>query len=219
MAAHGAIPGLIPRRPAAQQGAWQSLRGHCGWARRSVLVLMAGSHCTRHAANNLHRTIFCLQAPLPVTTLPRPVTADPNVLRTHLEAVRGRVASAARRSGRLAEAVTLIGVVKTVAAERVCDAVRLGLADLGENRVQEAQAKISAIEGASEGRPLRWHMIGHLQRNKAARAARLFDRVHSVDGLEVAIALGRAAREAGRELAVMVEVNVSGSLSTVQMSS
>ena len=107
----------------------------------------------------------------------------------------------------------LIGVVKTVAAERVSEAVRLGLADLGENRLQEAEAKIPAVRGASEGGHPRWHMIGHLQRNKAARAARLFDRVHSVDGPEVALVLARAAREAGRELPVMIEVNVSGEAS------
>jgi pyridoxal phosphate enzyme (YggS family) len=145
-----------------------------------------------------------------VTTLPRPVNADAVALKASLEEVRGRVASAARLSLRPPDAVTLIGVTKTVSAGRVGEAVRLGLADLGENRVQEAESKIPAVGAASEGAGPRWHMIGHLQRNKAAKAARLFDRVHSVDGAELAAALGRAAREAGRTLAVMVEVNVSG---------
>jgi pyridoxal phosphate enzyme (YggS family) len=145
-----------------------------------------------------------------VTTLPRPVTADPKELHERLEAVRGRVAGASVRSGRAANAVTLIGVVKTVPSPRVAEAVRLGLLDLGENRVQEAEQKIPAVAAAAEGGQLRWHRIGHLPRNKAARAARLFDRVHSVDGLELALALGRAASEAGRTLAVMIEVNVSG---------
>ena len=73
--------------------------------------------------------------------------------------------------------MTLVGVTKTVAAEVVRAAVALGLADLGENRVQEAQAKIQAV-----GRDrARWHLIGHLQRNKAGRAVELFDRVHGVD--------------------------------------
>ena len=123
-----------------------------------------------------------------------------------LEEVRGRIRAAAARSGRKPEDVVLVGVTKTVEVERVREAVGLGLTDLGENRVQEAQAKIAAL-----GRDrARWHLIGHLQRNKAARAIGLFDRVHSVDDVDLAESLSRHAVAAGRALPVLVEVNVSG---------
>lgn len=113
------------------------------------------------------------------------------------------------RSGRSPGAVTLVGVTKTIPPGVVSEALALGLRDLGENRVQEAQAKIGAV-----GRDrARWHLIGHLQRNKAGRAAELFDLVHSVDEVGVAEALGRRALGLGRSLPVLVEVNVSGEAS------
>ena len=131
---------------------------------------------------------------------------DPDTLRQRLDEVRGRIRAAAARSGRSAEAVTLVGVTKTVGVEVVRAAVAEGLADLGENRVQEAQAKIQAV-----GRDrARWHLIGHLQRNKAGRAVQLFDRVHSVDSAALAEALSRSAAGTGGSLPVLVEVNVSG---------
>jgi PLP dependent protein len=129
--------------------------------------------------------------------------------RQRLDEVRGRIAAAAARSGRPGQGVTLVGVTKTVAAEVVQAAVALGLTDLGENRVQEAEAKIQAV-GRDQAR---WHFIGHLQRNKAGRAVELFDRFHGVDGAELAEALSRHAVAAGRRLPVMVEVNVSGEAS------
>jgi PLP dependent protein len=144
-----------------------------------------------------------------VTNLPRSVNAAPQELEARLEDVRARIAAAERRAGRAPGAVTLVGVVKTVAAEVVARVVGLGLADLGENRVQEADGHIARV-----GRDAaRWHMIGHLQRNKAGRAMALFDRVHGVDDVELAQALSRRAVEAGRTLAVLVEVNVSGEAS------
>ena len=105
--------------------------------------------------------------------------------------------------------MTLVAVVKTVSAATVRDALSLGVTDLGESRVQEAEAHVATL-GRRAGC---WHMIGHLQRNKAARAAELFDRVHSVDGLEVARALARHARSAGRTVRALIEVNVGGEAS------
>ena len=132
--------------------------------------------------------------------------SDGATLRERLDEVRSRIAAAERRSGRPHGAVTLVGVSKTVGAEVVREAVGLGLADLGENRVQEAEAKITAV-----GRDrARWHLVGHLQRNKAGRAVELFDRIHSVDDIELALALSRRAGAAGRTLPVLAEVNVSG---------
>ena len=148
-----------------------------------------------------------------MTTLPRPLNVEPSDLSQRLIELRGRLARAAERSGRPAVAVRLVGIVKTVPAAVVSAAVALGLEDLGESRVQEAESKIAAVTRASEGGRARWHLVGHLQRNKAARAAQLFERVHSVDRVELAAALSRHAQAAGRELRVMIEVNVAGTAS------
>ncbi len=120
-----------------------------------------------------------------------------------------RVARAIERSGRPDGAVRLVAVVKTVPAELVREAVALGVSDLGESRVQEAEGRIPAV--GREG--LRWHFIGHLQRNKAGRAAELFDRVHAIDSLELAAALSRRAVAIGRRVPALIEVNASGETS------
>ncbi|HEY2954439.1 MAG TPA: YggS family pyridoxal phosphate-dependent enzyme [Candidatus Eisenbacteria bacterium] len=131
---------------------------------------------------------------------------DASSLRSRFEAVRQRIDRAATRSGRRAADVTLIAVVKTVPAAAVREALALGVGDLGESRVQEAESHVAAIgRGAA-----RWHLIGHLQRNKAARAEELFDRVHSVDRPEIAVALSGHAAAAGRTIRGLIEVNVAG---------
>ncbi len=130
-------------------------------------------------------------------------------LRDRLAAVRGRVADAAGRSGRAPGAVTLVGVIKTLPAATVAEAVELGLTDLGENRVQEAEAHQQVVPRQAA----RWHMIGHLQRNKAGKALALFDLVHGIDDAGVASALERRAEAAGRDIPVLIEVNVSGEAS------
>jgi PLP dependent protein len=134
------------------------------------------------------------------------VDFDGSAILQRLDEVRGRISAAAARSGRPAERVTLVGVTKTVGAEAVQAAVSAGLADLGESRVQEAQAKIQTV-GRNRAR---WHLIGHLQSNKAGRAVELFDVIHGVDDVELAGALSRHAVSAARSLPVLVEVNVSG---------
>ena len=116
------------------------------------------------------------------------------------------MARAAERAGRDPRSVVLVGVVKTVPEELIREAVSLGLVDLGESRVQEAETHVGAV-----GRDAaRWHMVGHLQRNKAGRAVELFDRVHGVDTVGLAEALSRRAVAAGRRLRTLVEVNVTG---------
>jgi hypothetical protein len=109
----------------------------------------------------------------------------------------------------------MIAVTKTHAAEVVAQAVAAGLYDLGENRVQEAEPKIAALS-AQHPAP-RWHLIGHLQRNKARRAVQLFDMVHSLDSLRLAQALDRHMREQAtptrQRLPVLLQVNVSGEAS------
>jgi len=133
------------------------------------------------------------------------VSASPGI-RARLEAVRSRIQRACERAGRLPDSVVLVGASKTVPVETLREFVTLGLADLGENRVQEAAPKVAALGRAG----LRWHMIGHLQRNKTGKAVELFDRVHGVDDHELASALSARAIAAGRVLPVLVEVNVSG---------
>jgi pyridoxal phosphate enzyme (YggS family) len=132
-----------------------------------------------------------------------------STLEGRLADVRGRIARAAARAGRDAAAVTLVGVVKTIPVEMVREAVGLGLADLGVNRVQEARDKKPAV--GSTG--IRWHMIGHLQKNKAGLAVELFDRIHSLDGSAVAAAVSRRTVALGKRLPVLLEINVSGEAS------
>ena len=126
-----------------------------------------------------------------------------------MDEVRGRIAAAASRSGRNPLEINLIGVTKTLPAAVAREAVRLGLQDLGENRVQEAQDKVPEV-----GRDAaRWHLIGHLQRNKAGKAVELFDWIHSLDSERLAEAVSRRAESAGLTPSVMLEVNVSGEAS------
>ncbi len=123
----------------------------------------------------------------------------------NLEAVRRRIAAACARAGRAPESVRLLAVSKTHGPEAVRAAAACGQTRFAENRVQEAAAKIPECPDRLE-----WHLIGHLQGNKAAPAARLFDWIHSVDSAKLLEALDRHARAAGRTVAVLVQVNVSG---------
>ena len=123
----------------------------------------------------------------------------------NLESVRARIAAACARAARAPESVRLLAVSKTYGPEAVRAAAAAGQSIFGENRVQEAAAKIPECPGR-----LQWHLVGHLQGNKAAQAARLFDWVHSVDSAKLLDALDRHAGEAGRRLEVLVQVNVSG---------
>jgi pyridoxal phosphate enzyme (YggS family) len=131
------------------------------------------------------------------------------VIAERLQAVRGRIAAACTRSGRSPSEVTLVGVSKTHPAAAVREAFAAGLRDFGENRVQEAEAKAAGLGDLRAG-GARWHLIGHLQANKARKAAALFDAVHSVDGAPLAERLDRAAAEQGRVLPVFVQVDLAG---------
>jgi pyridoxal phosphate enzyme (YggS family) len=129
-------------------------------------------------------------------------------IRANLDRVRERVARAAERAGRRASDVLLIGVSKTVEVARIRQAIDAGVAALGENRVQEARDKVSEI-----GRPVPWHLIGHLQTNKVRDALELFDVIHSLDRLDLAKELDKRARARGRTVDVLVEVNVAAEVS------
>ena len=134
-----------------------------------------------------------------------------SMIAENLQRVRERIAGAARSAGRDPTEIRLICVTKGVPVERIREAVSAGIREIGENRVQEAQIKKEnlgtryKVPGTSVS-DLRWHMIGHLQRNKAKLAAGLFDWIHSVDSSELVQLLDQQSRK----LKILVQVNVSG---------
>ena len=121
--------------------------------------------------------------------------------------VRERIAAAARRANRDPNEVTLMGVSKTFPPEHIREAYAAGLRVFGENRVQEFAGKSAALRDL---RDAEWHLIGHLQTNKAAKAAELFNAVDSVDSVRTADKLNAFAESAGKTLFVLVEINVGG---------
>ncbi|MEN6520533.1 MAG: YggS family pyridoxal phosphate-dependent enzyme [Armatimonadota bacterium] len=124
----------------------------------------------------------------------------------NLAVVRGRIAEAARKSGRKPEDVTLVTVTKTIDVPRIREALSAGAKDLGENYVQEAIEKWEAIEPSD----VRWHFIGHLQKNKARQAVGVFSTIQSVDNLPLAVEIGKRAEARGIVQDILVEVNISG---------
>lgn len=139
----------------------------------------------------------CVQAEQPTTTLTMNETFT-----DRLEAVERRIAAACEQAGRPRDSVRLLAVSKTKPPEAVREAADCGLRLFGENRVQEAQSKISMCPSGLE-----WHLIGHLQSNKAKVAVRYFQMIHSVDSLKLLQAL---ETHAGTTLPVLLQVNVSG---------
>lgn len=122
-----------------------------------------------------------------------------------LDAVRGRIEEACRQAGRQPADVTLVAVSKTVAAERVREALAQGQRIFGENRVQEALAKIPQVGGEA-----RWHLVGHLQRNKARHATGAFELIQSIDGEELALEVDKRAARAGIVQPVLIQVHLGG---------
>jgi pyridoxal phosphate enzyme (YggS family) len=139
-------------------------------------------------------------------------TATPasDELRERLAEVRRRIEQSAQRVGRDATEIKLIAVSKTHPPETLRRAIEAGVEDLGENRVQEADGKISEL-----GRDAaRWHLIGHLQANKARRAVALFDVIHSLDSISLARRLDHLCEEAGRDvLPVLIQVELGNETS------
>ena len=126
-------------------------------------------------------------------------------LAERLARVRARIAAAAERSGRAADEVTLIAISKTHPSAAVSKLVALGATDVGENRVQEAEKKIVEV-GRNQAR---WHLVGHLQANKARRAVNLFDVIHSLDSIDLARRLDRLCLEEGRDkFSVLIQVDL-----------
>lgn len=121
--------------------------------------------------------------------------------------VRERIAAASRRAGRDPDEVTLMGVSKTFPAESIREAYAAGLRIFGENRVQEFAGKVDALRNLAGAE---WHLIGHLQTNKAAKAAELFAAIDSVDSVRTADKLNAFAESARKTLLVLIEINVGG---------
>lgn len=121
----------------------------------------------------------------------------------NLTAVERSIGEACDRAGRDRSEITLVAVSKTFPASYVDEAIRLGVTDIGENRVQEAESKLASVE-----KKARFHLIGHLQSNKSKLAASLFDVIQTVDSSKLARRLDEAAAEGGRSIEVMIQVNV-----------
>jgi pyridoxal phosphate enzyme (YggS family) len=121
--------------------------------------------------------------------------------------VQERIATAARRARRDPKEITLMAVSKTFGPERIREAHQAGLRVFGENRLQEFAGKAGALADLKD---VEWHMIGHLQTNKASKTAELFDAVDSVDSLRLAEKLNSSAAQIQKKLAVLIEINVGG---------
>ena len=128
-----------------------------------------------------------------------------STVRENIARIRNTIADAASRSGRKASDVRLMAVTKTVDDDRIMEAIEAGVDIIGESYVQEAKRKIEKM-----GRSLEWHMIGYLQSNKAKYAVRLFDMIHSVDRMDLALELDRRSKALSLVMKVLIEVNISG---------
>lgn len=123
-----------------------------------------------------------------------------------LAAIRRRIDLAAENAGRDPSRVHLVAVSKTISAERVRMAIEAGVKTVGENYVQEARDKFSALASA----PVNWHFIGHLQRNKAKYVVRIFDLIHSVDSIRLADEVNKQAKNANKVQPILIQVNLAG---------
>jgi pyridoxal phosphate enzyme (YggS family) len=131
------------------------------------------------------------------------------VIAQSVGAVRERIARAATRAGRHPEEITLVAVSKTHPPDKVREAFVAGVRDFGENRVQEAEPKMAAVADLRAS-GLRWHLVGHLQANKARKAAALFDRIHSLDDAALGFRLEKASAQLKRTLPLLVQVDLAG---------
>jgi pyridoxal phosphate enzyme (YggS family) len=131
------------------------------------------------------------------------------VIADRVAAVRERMRRAAARAGRSPDDVVLVAVTKTHPPEVVREAFAAGLRDFGENRVQEAEGKVLALADLRTA-GIRWHLVGHLQSNKARKAVSLFDLVHSLDDADLGRRLDRIGAEAARVVRTLVQVDLAG---------
>ena len=128
-----------------------------------------------------------------------------HTIEANLSRIRETIGIHARKAGRDPDRITVVAVTKTVPPQRIREALAAGLRVFGENRVQEAKAKIPQVDAEAQ-----WHLVGHLQTNKARDAVALFSLIHSVDSLRLAQAIDKQAARLGKTQRVLVQVNVSG---------
>lgn len=128
------------------------------------------------------------------------------MIEDNLVQIREKIQRAASKAGRKADEIRIVAVSKGVGVEQIRSLLELGINEIGENRVKEAEEKF----GELKDRKLTWHMVGHLQTNKAKKAVEIFDYIHSLDSLRLARQLERCCAGRGKVLPVFVEVNVSG---------
>jgi pyridoxal phosphate enzyme (YggS family) len=124
-------------------------------------------------------------------------------IRENVAEVEARIARACERAGRSRDEVTLVAVSKTFPADFIDEAIEAGITEVGENRVQEARDKKPLVRGSA-----RWHLIGHLQSNKSKDAVKLFEVIESVDSLELAEKIAKAATAAGKRQELLVQINI-----------
>ncbi|MGZ3593657.1 MAG: YggS family pyridoxal phosphate-dependent enzyme, partial [Syntrophales bacterium] len=128
-----------------------------------------------------------------------------STVKANIEIIRAAIARASLRVGRNVSDVRLMAVTKTVDDDRIMEAIEAGVDIIGESYVQEAKRKIEKM-----GRTLEWHMIGYLQSNKAKYAVKLFDMIHSIDRMDLAVELNRRAGDQNTAMKVLIEINISG---------
>lgn len=133
------------------------------------------------------------------------MTTDQATIAANLAQVKANIAAAAAKSGRHPEEIKLVVVTKTIPAETVGRLVNLGITDIGENKVQEAEEKFTHL-----GPAFHWHLVGHLQSNKAKKALEMFDLIQSVDSLSLAEELNKQAAEREKRAKILLQVNISG---------
>jgi PLP dependent protein len=130
-----------------------------------------------------------------------------NSIAHNIQSIRERIANAAAGCGRSPGEILLLAISKTFPVESIAQAVQAGARQFGENRVQEAEGKIRYFK---ESPNLQWHLVGHLQSNKARLAAELFDVIHSIDSIQLAQRLNQASQEIGKTLSVLLQVDLGG---------
>lgn len=126
-------------------------------------------------------------------------------IKENLGGIQNRIAAACERAGRSPDKIVLVAVSKTHPEEAVKAAVEAGITNIGESRVQEAVSKIESLGGIAK-----WHMVGHLQTNKAKKAVQLFDMIQSVDSLKLAVEIDRRTEQIGKRIECLIEINSSG---------
>lgn len=131
----------------------------------------------------------------------------------NIRIICGRISHAAIRAGRKPEDIKLIAVTKTVGIQQIKEAIDAGLRIFGESKVQEAQKKISNFKSQISNSRIEWHLIGHLQKNKAKTAVELFEMIHSIDSLELAEIADKHAEKAGKIQKILLQVKLSDEIS------